>query len=398
MSDQASNTANISVRNTKVGSVQNDRYYTTEEEVDIWDLVRIIWDGRKYIAIFSLVFLAFGVFHISNGPTEYSSEAVLLQESARETSSAQRFMQNFGDNFGFRQPSDQPGRISPSMYPTIIQSVAFQYDLIFEELEFSRFNEPITLYEFFNDHYEPPFRDKVYSFIRAYTIQFPFRVFDYIVNFSFFEEERVEREEEIVEIDERLLSLSSDERRPISAIENRISLSIDGNLITVRTNMPDPKAAAMLNVLVIERIQEYVTNYQIEKTQQNVNFIRQQKEQAKERYEEAQRALAEFRDQNINLSTNVARTEDQRLSNQQSLTFNIYNSIAVELEQAQLRLQEETPVFSVFQKSSLPTSSSGGSNRILAVFLIMGAFTGFAWVFGVKIYEKINDELGKSKQ
>ena len=387
----------IRVKETEPLELQADKRYnhtpSPEDEVDIWDLVRIIWDGRKYIIIFAAAFFAFGVFHISNGPTEYRSEAVLLQESTRETSSAQRFLQNFGGNFGFGQTSSEPGRISPSMYPTIIASVAFQYDLIFEELGFSRFSEPITLYEYFNEHYEPPFRDKVYSFIRAYTIQFPFRVFDYILNFSFFEDERVEREEEIVEIDERLLSLSSDERRPISAIENRISLTMDGNLITVRTNMPDPKAAAMLNVLVIERIQEYVTNYQIEKAQQNLSFIRQQKEQAKERYEEAQRALAEFRDQNINLSTNVARTEDQRLSNQQSLTFNIYNSIAVELEQAQLRLQEEIPVFSVLQKSSLPTSSAGGSNRILAVFLIMGAFTGLAWIFGVKIFEKIAKEL-----
>jgi len=343
--------------------------------------------------MFAAAFFAFGVFHVSNGPTEFQSEAVLLQESTRETSSTQRFLQNFGGNFGFGQSATESGRISPALYPTIIQSVAFQYDLIFEEIEFSRFDEPITLYEFFNEHYEPPFRDNVYRFIRAYTIQFPFRVFDYIMNFTFFEEEAIEQEEEMVEIDERLLSLSSDERRPISALENRVSLSMDGNLITVRTNLPDPKAAAMLNVLVIERIQEYVTNYQIEKAQQNVNFIRRQKEQAKERYEEAQRALAEFRDRNINLSTNVARTEDQRLSNQQSLTFNIYNSIAVELEQAQLRLQEETPVFSVLQKSSLPTSSSGGSNRILPVFLIMGAFTGLAWVFGVKIFEKIAEEL-----
>lgn len=393
MSNKPSDTASIAVENANAGSIQNDRYYTAEDEVDIWDLVRIIWEGKKYIFIFAAAFFAFGVFHISNGPTEYQSEAVLLQESAREASSAQRFMQNFGGNFGFGQSTGESGRISPALYPTIIGSVAFQYDLIFEEIEFSRFNEPITLYEYFNEHYEPPFRDKVYRFIRAYTIQFPFRVFDYIVNFTLFEEEEVEREEEIIEIDERLLSLSSDERRPISAIENRISLSMDGNLITVRTNMPDPKAAAMLNVMVIERIQEYVTNYQIEKAQQNVGFIRQQKEAAKQRYEEAQRALAEFRDQNINLSTNVARTEDERLSNQQSLTFNIYNSIAVELEQAQLKLQEETPVFNVLQKSSLPTSSSGGSNRVLAVFLIMGSFIGLAWVFGVKIYEKVSNEI-----
>jgi hypothetical protein len=371
-----------------------------EEEVDIWDLVKIVWDGRMVIVICALVFLGFGVFHVTNGPTEYVSDAVLLQETAGGSSSAsgaQRLLQSFGGDFGFSQPRET-GRIPPSLYPTIIQSVAFQYDLIFEEVEFSRFEEPLSFYEFFNNHYETPFRDEVYRFIRSYTIGFPQRVADWIINFSLFDEEEAEIEEEvIVDLDDRLLSLSREEHRPISQLSTRITLTLDGNLITVETRMPDRKAAAMLNVLVIERIQEYVTDYQIEKAKQNVDFIQRQKEQAMERYEESQRALAEFRDQNINLATNVARTEEERLSNQRNLTFNIYNSISVELEQAQLRLQEETPIFSVMQKSSLPTASLGSSNRVLAIYLILGGFIGFAFVFGVKIYEKIETEVIQKK-
>ena len=364
------------------------------DEVDLWDLIRIIWNGKKFIIVFSLLFAAFGVFHVSYGPTEYESDAVLLQESARETTAANRFLQSFGGGFGFPQ-SSEPGRISPALYPTIISSANFQYDLIFEEIGFSAFNEPKTPHEFFNEHLETPLRDKVYSFIRAYTINFPFRVVDYIINFSLFEEEKEEADEDetIVEVDERLLVLSSGERRAMDQLRARINLSMDGNLITVTTRMPDRNAAAMLNVLVIERIQEYVTNYQIEKAKQNLEHIRRQKEQANQRYEEAQFALARFRDENINISTNIARTEEERLVNQRNLTFNIYNSLSVELEQAQLRLQEETPVFSVLQKSSLPTVSLGSSNRIVMIYLILGAFTGFAFVFGVKIYEKLIEEL-----
>lgn len=77
--------------------------------------------------------------------------------------------------------------------------------------------------------------------------------------------------------------------------------------------------------------------------------------------------------------------------------FNIYNSLAVELEQAQLRLQEETPVFSIFQKPSLPTVSLGGSNRIVVASLFLGAFFGLALVLGVKIYEKVEEEIIERK-
>jgi hypothetical protein len=366
------------------------------EEVDIWDLVRILWGGRFFIVILAIIFAGFGVFHISNGPTEYVSDAVLLQETAgQRTSSAERFLQNFGGNFGFGQ-SNEGGRLSLAMMPRIIQSETFLYDFIFEEIEFERFDEPITLHEFFNNHYETPFRDKVYRFIRNYTIDFPAAVLDYIVNFTLFEpeeEEELQVVDELIEIDDRLLSLGGDERTAISQLADRITLTIDGTFVTVETRMPDRKAAALLNVMVIERIQDYVVNYQIEKAKLNLGFIQDQKEQARERYEDAQRELAEFRDANINLATNVARTEDERLSNQRNLMFNIYNSIAVELEQAQLRLQEETPIFSVLQKSSLPTRALGSSNRLVIVLFILGGFIGVALVFGSKIYEKVREEV-----
>jgi len=369
----------------------------SEDEVDIWDLVRIVWDGKIYVFLFSLLFLGFAVFHISNGPTEYSSNAVLLQESARQATTSSRMLQNFGLPFNVGGGNiSESGRIPASMYPTIISSANFRFDIIYEDLEFSHFEEPITLYEYFNDHYETPRRDAVYSFIRQHTILFPFRVFDWILNFSLFEPEEEEEEEEIIiEVDDRLLSLTNRESRVFSQLDNRISLSIDGNMITVNTTMPDRKAAAMMNLLVIEKIQEYVTNYQTEKALQSLNYIRQQKEQARERYEEAQSALAVFRDQNINLATNVARTEDERLSNQRNVSFNVYNSMAVELEQAQLRLQEETPVFSIFQKPSLPRVSIGSSNRIVVIALFFGAFFGLAFVFGVKIYEKVEAEISQ---
>jgi hypothetical protein len=364
------------------------------EEVDIWDLVRIVWNGRFMIVIIALFFAGAGVFHVSNGPIEYVSDAVLLQEAqGQRTSSAERFLQNFGGTFGISQ-TERSGSLSADMMTRILQSETFLYDFIYEEIEFDRFEESMTIHEFFNNHYETPFRNEIYSFVRSYTVGFPSKALNYVLNFQLFEsEEDEEIVEDLVQIDDRLLSFSSDERRPITELAERITMSIDGSFVTIQTRMPDRKAAAMLNVLAIERIQEYVVDYQLEKARQNLGFIQKQKEQAKERYEDAQTALAEFRDGNINLSTNIARTDEERLTNQRNLTFNIYNSIAVELEQAQLRLQEETPIFSVLQKSSLPTTSLGSSNRLVVVLFILGGMVGVAMVFGVKIYEKVREEV-----
>ncbi len=364
-----------------------------EEEVDIWNLVRIIWAGRKIVLLFALAFLLLGIFHISAGPTEYTSDAVLLQESSRDVSGTQRLLQQFG-GFGFNTSGGgSTDMLGPGMYPTIVSSIEFQRELIAEPIEFSRFDNPITLYEFFVEHHQSPFRDKVYSFVRNYTIALPFRIVDWITNISFTTEEPTEEVEVEQEIDGRVLVLSRREASTIVEVTGRISLSIDGNLITVNTTMPDRKAAAMLNVQVIEQIQEYVTNYKIEKARQNVEFTENRLVIAEERYEEAQRALAEFRDQNINLATNVARTEEERLVNHRDRMFNVYNSLSVELEQARLRLQEETPLFSIMQKSSVPTRSLSSSNRVVVVFVILGVIFGFLFIFGRIIFIKLKEEV-----
>lgn len=392
-SPNESDTAQEAAVNSNTDSSEMER--SGEEEVDIWNLVRILWDGRKYVYLFTIAFLFLGLFHVSLGPEEFVSDAVLLQESSGDQGGSQRFLQSLG-SFGFGSSSSgsgSTGELGPGMYPMIVQSIEFQRELISKPIEFSNYEEQITLLEYFEEHYEEPLRDKVYGFVRAYTIQLPFRIFDWIVNIKFFEEEKQEDEEDEEELDERVLALSSEEASTIGKVVPRIELVLEGNLITVNTTMPDRMSAAMLNVLVIEQIQEYVTEYKVEKARQNVEFTQSQLTIAEERYNQAQRELAEFRDQNINISSNVARTEEESLSNHRDRMFNIYNSLSVELEQARLRLQEETPVFSVMQKSSIPSRSLGTSNRIIVVFIILGGMFGFLFIFGRLIYGKLKSEV-----
>src|SRR5690625_5880799 len=117
-------------------------------------------------------------------------------------------------------------------------------------------------------------------------------------------------------------------------MRTRFTRETSGGLINISTQLPDPKAAALTNALVVEKIQEYITDYRLEKARQNLAAIQNQEEEARQRYEQADLELALFLDQNINLSTNVAETRVQYLQNQRNLRFNVYNSLAQEVEQA----------------------------------------------------------------
>jgi uncharacterized protein involved in exopolysaccharide biosynthesis len=161
----------------------------------------------------------------------------------------------------------------------------------------------------------------------------------------------------------------------------RISLTSSGGVMSISTRMPDPLAAALINAHLIDYIQEYITDYRIEKARQNLDATLERYEMAKERYEQARYELAEFRDQNVQISTQVARIEEQRLSNEASLRSNIYNSVAQEVEQARMVLQQQMPVFNQLEKPNIPSAPSTGSSPLIMVFLgLLGFFTGAALI------------------
>ncbi|HLR90953.1 MAG TPA: Wzz/FepE/Etk N-terminal domain-containing protein [Balneolaceae bacterium] len=372
-------------------------------EIDLAEKTRTLWEGRKTIILVTAIFFGIGLFHYTFNPVEYQSTAVLIQEADGGTSfdGGGLLRTLAGGNFpsgGSNLAAAASGRVPlpPSMYPVIIASTDFQQDLIHEPVSFDMFNEKISIYEYFEDHYEEPFRSKVYGFIGDMTIYLPYNIYRFIRKSvraipALFASGSAEREEEIQEIpleeneleavDERLLHLSPKERSVIEQMRTRVTLETSGGLINISTQLPDPKAAALTNALVVEKIQEYITDYRLEKARQNLAAIQNQEEEARQRYEQADLELALFLDQNINLSTNVAETRVQYLQNQRNLRFNVYNSLAQEVEQARMSLEQQIPVFSVLEKSNLPSGpSTGSSNLVLILSIVIGLFSGMGLV------------------
>lgn len=379
-------------------------------EIDLAKQVEKLWNGRRIIIITTALFTFIGFFHYTFGPEDYLSESILIHEY---DSAGGGLTGGGGGNLlqslaGINIQGAGAGNIAAAargraplpitLYPSIVNSTDFQKQLINEEIEFATLNRSMTLLEYFSDYHSPPLRDRVYSFIGDVTIFLPntlYREFRRATrNIRGFvsgsgggsssgDSEQIEvdmespQEVEVIDYDDRLLLISRDELRVIDNMRNRIALNSGSALTEIAVELPDPKASAIVNAMLIERIQQYMTDYRIEKAQQNLEYVLVQHENAKERYEEAQRELAKFRDENINLSTATAQIQEQHLSDQRSLRFEVYRSISEEVEQARLSLQQEIPVFNVLEKPNVPQSPDTGASDLIFVFsIVLGFFIG----------------------
>lgn len=379
-------------------------------EIDLVHQAEKLWEGRKIIVIVTVLFSLFGFFHYTFGPEDFVSESTLIHEydsGGGNIGGGGNLLQSLaGINIqgagGGNIVAAAQGRapLPITLYPSIVNSTGFQQELINEKIEFSTIGKSLTLLEYFSEYHTPPLRDRVYSFLGDVTIFLPntlYREFrrsmrnirSYISGFgsssgSSPDDSQVIdadlqdlQDAEIIDYDDKLLIISREELRVVENMRMRIMLSSGSALTEIVVNLPDPKAAAIVNAMLIERIQEYMTDYRIEKAQQNLEFVLAQHENARERYEEAQMELARFQDENINLSTNVAQTRLQHLQDQRSLRFNVYQSISQEVEQARLALQQEIPVFNILEKPNIPGSSDTSATDLIFLFsIVLGFFIG----------------------
>lgn len=372
-------------------------------DIDLIGKARDIWDGRRTILLFIVACIALAYFHSEFGPTEYISTTSLIQES--EGASVRDFGSSFlqsltgmnistGSSANMSAVATGRAPLPVSLYPVIVRSTEFQKELIYTELEFSSLDSTLTLFDYYHDHLDASLRDQVYSIAKNMTIYLPFTVLDWtksllrkgkniLVSLWRGESNTQNEQAEEVEViqDDRLQSVTPEESSVINWLIIRIALASEGGIMQISTTLPDPKAAALVNVELVEHIQDYITEYRIKKARQNLEETLERFEIAKQRYEEAQYRLAEFRDENINLTTEAAQIEESRLSNEASLRFNIYNSIAQEVEQARMILQQQIPVFNTLEKPNVPSSPSTGTSPLLMVVAgLLGLFIGVGWV------------------
>lgn len=96
-------------------------------------------------------------------------------------------------------------------------------------------------------------------------------------------------------------------------------------------------------------------------------------------------------DQNQALSRKSFRTEQERLQNEMSLAYSLYNQTAQQLQLARAKVQESTPVYAVVQPATVPLKPSKPSKiMILVGCVFLAGAAAAAWtLFGEEIAERL---------
>ena len=309
------------------------------DEIDLIELLKTAWNGRKQIIIISFVFVLVGVAAALLSPVFYTSSTTFIN-SQTESSSASGLSgvaSLVGVNLGGMSSGSE---IPATMYPQIAESVQFKRNLLKSYIDEK---EQIKLEDVLAD----------YNSI----------------------------EKSVTENNNKLF-ISKYENSLFDVITDVISISVNlkDGFVTISAKMPKSEYAANTCINAREILQEIVINNKIKSAKQKLEYSEKQLASKRIEFEEIQNKLAYFNDSNLNLVTSSVINERDKLEAE----FQIINAVMIELskqvEQRKLQVSEDTPVFSIVKEASMPVKrSSPQRTQMVLIFAFVGLVSSVSY-------------------
>ncbi len=293
-------------------------------EIDLILILRQFWYKRKLILVITCSFLIVGLLIAKFSPTLYTAESVIMPQSRTDRSGAGgigSIAAAVGVNIGASTISD--GIISPIMYSHIINSYPFIKDIMETSITIKEPEEKeITLYEYYTNKEYKQFN--LASTIKRYTIGLPkiissaFRSNKGRSTISQTPSDHKSDNQSVIVITGKELSVMNTIRSAI-----RFESFPKEGYFTIGYTFSEPLAAAQISEHLYKTLEKYVIKYKSERAEQNLAFVEQSLEEAKNDFLEKQANLASFQDANRGLTSAIARTTENKISNEYNIAFTV---------------------------------------------------------------------------
>ncbi len=358
-----------------------------EKEIDLLELGMTLWKQRRKLLIWSLCGALLGLIVAFSIPKEYATTVKLAPESSDGKSGGG--LGAFASLVGIGEGKRGADALYPQLYPDVVSSVPFVTGLFDVKVKRNdEDNSTTTVREFLENDTKGPWWGSI--------IGLPSKILEL---FSGGDDDEAGIAHTV-----NNFQLTPKESALVEALNGRVSAAVDPKtlVITINVKMQDPIVSAMLADTVTRRLQDFVTDYRTTKARHDLEYVQTLNKEAKENYYKAQQAYANYLDRNQGMTLHSAQTVRDRLENEATLAFNLYNQTSQQVQAAQAKVQENTPVFATVAPATVPVrATSPRKLQILVGFTFLAFVACAAWILFLQpIIEerkkKVADKASKS--
>lgn len=327
-----------------------------EVEIRLSDIIYFLTTNRRRILFGIIVGIVIGALYAFSKPNVYTTQVSVLPEAQATGASGLGNLGSLaglaGINLGNIAGQDA---IRPDLYPNILQSIPFALDLLKQTVYLQGSSVKMSLQEFMTTQNSNFWGD----LLKRFSNTDDGKKVPNLKNYS------------------QAIQVTKEQEGLIKIIQESVSAVYDKKtgIITISVVETDPMVSAMVARLSLEYLTKYITTYRTEKARQQVTFLQKQVRDSEIKYQASEYTLSNYRDRNRSLFLQTAKINEQRLQADYLLAQSVYGELLKQLEQAKIKVQQETPVFKILEPPTVPLRKSGPKRTFIMLgFAVVGAF------------------------
>ena len=343
-------------------------------EIDIVAIVKKVIKDKWSLLVFFIIFAVLGVAVALMTPRTYSTDVVVAPElssgSMPEGLSDIASMVGVDLNNGNKSSVDA---IYPQIYPDVISSNDFIVQL---------FNIPVTTEGAKNSK---TYFDHITKDAKKGFWDYPKTWMGNIVKKITGKKDTTNLADASTVIDPVHLSKVQSDIR--DAIRSQVTCVVDKktNVITITAKDFDRFVSAEVADTVQKRLRNYIIEYRTKKFKQDVAYAQSLVDTAEAKYVKTRNAYTAFAEANTDVTQESFVTKRDEMENNMQMRYTNYTQALQQLQVAQAKLREHTPVFTVIQEASVPFKPSGTPRSLIVLgYVLAGLFFDAIWVLLLK--------------
>lgn len=347
------------------------RTNTNNNMIDIVSFGKKLWTNRKLILKFFYISFIIGLIASLSSPSIYSSQTTFVPQVSDYQMSSKGNLSSLASLTGInitQESSNKDSYLSPLLYSKIADSEEFSLKLINEEI--INLNGDISTIKDYMLSNQKTFNFNLISLFKKYTIDLFFN-------------------NKVDKVNSELLNkynfINPKDYALINSFRKKfiIELNEKEGYIKVIASDKDPFISSQLVEKITKNLQAKIIKLRTNKIKERLEYSKEQYELKQSEFDLLQKNLAEFKDSNKNISTARFRAELQKLESEYELQKNILINLASEYNNNKIKLNKDTPIFSVIDQVSIPNSRSGPKRvLIIIIYVLIGLIISCVLVLG----------------
>jgi LPS O-antigen subunit length determinant protein (WzzB/FepE family) len=363
---------------------------TSEDEIDLLALLKTILQGKKTIFRFLVIFGIIGLFIAIFSENEYTASTTIVTQSSKKVGGSLSGLASLaGINIG---GIGQEESISPQLYPQIINSVSFQKEMLETLLTIEGQDEKVSYKEYYTTIYSPT----LLSDVKKYTIGLPGLLIGLLKS------KKSELSNQVVDDEkEAVIYITEEEKNLIDLLTSQLSININDkeDYITLSATMPEAKAVADIVKNAQELLEDYVIDFKVQKSLSQLSFIKTRYLEKEKDFKKVQESLALYSDRNQGVNTARSKTQLMLLQSEYDLAYSVYSELAKQLETQEIKVKEDTPIFTIIEPVFVPLEKSAPKRSIiLTIWIFLGLVISIGYIIGKQPLRNMMKEIKSTNE